>query len=499
MTGVGTYVRRYIEAAFRLKFRLLIGAALVFGVVSAALYLAKQGYGASATVWVEQPIYFADTGMTKNWNPYMTPADNQANILQELLRTRQFALNVANGAQIPMPNEVVENRVLDDLQKGMRIESQGTHLIKISYSAEKPTYCKVLVEQVIMLFTEQLNASRAEQADVALELYKKQKDTYEAQMQKSRDALSRYIQANPESVTAGSAPNPQLVALQQQYESDRSSYEEVTQKIERVTIDATTAGKLSEQFFRMIDAPSDPEPNMMTVKQLITNSALALVMSLMLMVGVTLLGAWTDPAIYSAHEITGLAPVAEDGSTPELLVAAVPTVPQLVALRRVADKAARAAKKAKGKGKAEAAPAAAPVPPAEGEPAPAVPLANIGRLFEGLTLRAGAHLPPSLTTTAAAPATPHQAPRRAPLRRIAQSSAPAHRGSPLPRIGGALAALTGHAPVVAGREAPALENLAPAGAEAPPPLTADPPVPGPGERARFSPASTLTGAREVSA
>ena len=147
---VGTYVRRYIEAAFRLKFRLLIGAVIVFGVVSAALYLAKQGYGASATVWVEEPIYFADTGMTKNWNPYMTPADNQANILQELLRTRQFALNVANGAQIPMPNEVVENRVLDDLQKNMRIESQGTHLIKISYSAEKPTYCKVLVEQVII-------------------------------------------------------------------------------------------------------------------------------------------------------------------------------------------------------------------------------------------------------------------------------------------------------------------------------------------------------------
>ena len=123
----------------------------------------------------------------------------------------------------------------------------------------------------------------------------------------------------------------------------------------------------------MIDAPDDPEPNMMTGKRLIMNGALALAMSLVLVVGLTLLGAWTDPAIYSAHEIAGLAPVAEDGSTPELLVATVPTVALLAAQRRAADKAAKAAKKAKGKGKAEAVPAPAPVPAGEGDLDPGDP------------------------------------------------------------------------------------------------------------------------------
>ena len=243
-------MRRYIEAAFRLKFRLLIGAVIVFGVVSAALYLAKQGYGASATVWVEEPIYFADTGMTKNWNPYMTPADNQANILQELLRTRQFALNVANGAQIPMPNEVVENRVLDDLQKNMRIESQGTHLIEISYSAEQPTYCKVLVEQVIKLFTKQLNASRAEQADVALDLYRSRRIPTPPRC-RSRGTRCRAISRRIRRAwRRGRRPIRNCWRCNRSTKSDRSRYEEVIQKIERVTMDATTAGKLSEQFFR---------------------------------------------------------------------------------------------------------------------------------------------------------------------------------------------------------------------------------------------------------
>jgi uncharacterized protein involved in exopolysaccharide biosynthesis len=46
-------VRRYIESALRLKWRLLAAALLVAGVAFGALFFAKQGYSSSATVWVE--------------------------------------------------------------------------------------------------------------------------------------------------------------------------------------------------------------------------------------------------------------------------------------------------------------------------------------------------------------------------------------------------------------------------------------------------------------
>ena len=93
----------------------------------------------------------------------------------------------------------------------------------------------------------------------------------------------------------------------------------------------------------------------------------------------------------------------------------------------------------------------------------------------------------------AAPAPP-AAPRRTTLRRLAQPPA-APRRVPLPQFG------SGLAPVV--REAPHPEGTRadpnPAVTEAPPPVVADPPAPVLGERARFSSANTLTGAREVSA
>ncbi|HUS16771.1 MAG TPA: hypothetical protein VM536_17385, partial [Chloroflexia bacterium] len=88
-------MRRYVECAFRLKYRLLCAGLLVAGSAFAFLYMSKQGYSSSATVWVDRPIYFS---APSNWNQYLSPADNQANILSELIRTRQFSLAVARGA-----------------------------------------------------------------------------------------------------------------------------------------------------------------------------------------------------------------------------------------------------------------------------------------------------------------------------------------------------------------------------------------------------------------
>ena len=52
-------MKRYIESALRLTWRLLAAALLVTGVAFGALFFAKQGYSSSATVGVEQPIYLS--------------------------------------------------------------------------------------------------------------------------------------------------------------------------------------------------------------------------------------------------------------------------------------------------------------------------------------------------------------------------------------------------------------------------------------------------------
>ena len=103
-------MRRYIECALRVKFRLIIAALLVAGTAFGILYLARQGYSSKATVWVDRPIYFSTPS---DWNQYRTPAANQADILSELIRTRQFSLTVAQRAGIPISSNTEQDMVID--------------------------------------------------------------------------------------------------------------------------------------------------------------------------------------------------------------------------------------------------------------------------------------------------------------------------------------------------------------------------------------------------
>ena len=70
---------------------------------------------------------------------------------------------------------------------------------------------------------------------------------------------------------------------------------------------------------------------------------LALALALVAVVGLTLVGTWTDTAVYTLNDVSSLALTDAEGDARELLVGLVPYVPSLGAIRR------RDAKQAKGR------------------------------------------------------------------------------------------------------------------------------------------------------
>jgi len=319
-------VRRYIECALRVKWRLSIAGLLVAASAFAFLYMNKQGYSSSATVWVDRPIYFS---APSTWNQYLSPADNQANILSELIRTRQFSLAVAHGAQVAMPTDAAQGAVIADIQQNLRIDTLGAHLVSITYTNKKPTYATAIISQTIQLFVQQVNGNRTTEAQSALTLYQQQRAATQQQMETSRQALTAYLQNNPNSGALGSAPNPVLTDLQQQFESDRSRYTDIVAKIDSISADSGAASLASHDFFRLIDPPRDPDLTPFLSKATYINAALAAGMALLVVVALTLISTWTDPALYTLHDLQRMVVVAADGAAPDVLVAAVPYLPVL--------------------------------------------------------------------------------------------------------------------------------------------------------------------------
>lgn len=325
-------MRRYIESALRIKWRLLFTLLIVFALASGALFMAKQGiFTSEARIWVDRAIYLPTDPGT---NIYTTPASVQAGIFDELLQTHQFTLSVAQRAGIPMNNVAAENAAVDDLQKHLFVNAVGAHLISVSYTAGKPTFVKPVVDAAIQLFKDETTSDAVNQAQQTLKLYEQERTTDEQQMNKSKDALSSYIQDHPSINPNGTTQDPTYVQLQQQYATDRDRYDQVVAKIDQLNLQVQGKVQLTDIVFRIVDNPTDAQPYQFTVKDLLRNSLLAFAVGLVTMIGLTLVATWTDRAVYTLNDLSTLPLNEDDASSPDLLVGVVPYVKTLGNMRR---------------------------------------------------------------------------------------------------------------------------------------------------------------------
>ncbi len=343
-------MKQYIEAAFRVKFRLIICALLVFGLASLALVLSKKGYTSSATVWAEQPLYYKDQ---TTLNPYITVAENQVNAFDELMNTRQFTLAILTQAGKSFSSSADEERGIAQLKQNLQVDTVGPHLIKITYTSDTPNDVQDVVTQSVKQFVDYMNADRVRQANMALQIYQGQLSTYAAQMNQSADALNTYLQQHPEALAAGVAPSTQLSDLQQQVFDDRTRYNDMKNTITGIQAQSQAAPDVNNQFFQLIDQPQAASPYQLTSKDLLKNGLIALALALFTIVALVLVGTWTNPAIFTANDVKLILPE-EYNSSPDLLVVAMPYVDRLAATRRKANKAALAIAKARFGRKAQA-------------------------------------------------------------------------------------------------------------------------------------------------
>lgn len=342
-------MKLYIESALRIKARIILSGLLILAISFGILYMAKAGdYTSAATVWVEKPLYIDASNL--NTNPYIDAATSQGNILRELLTTRQFTLDIARAAKIPMPSPASEEATVNAIQRAIYVEAVGAHLLRVSCTGSKNNYCKEIITQTISQFIGALNTDHERQAEVALQLYEEQRTEYEQQMIKSRNAYNRYLLDHP--AADGSEPllDPAFVELQQQYLADKARYDEIVMKIDSIRTQSLATSEATNSFFRVIDSAQEAEPYLFSMKDLLRNGLVAGVLALLVVVGVTLVSTWADPTVHTLNDINALVQM-EDAAPPELLIAIVPYNKGLAALRKRSEQENKAQAKSTAKSK----------------------------------------------------------------------------------------------------------------------------------------------------
>lgn len=332
-------IARLLDTFFRHALLLLLPPTLLPLIVGPiALYLAPAYYETWAGIWVERPTYIS---YNDDWNRYNTPAQNQAGRLNELLRTRSFVHEVVKKTPLePLTTTPKgEEKLTEIFNKGLLIAPNGNQLVLVRFRAESPQVSYQMVTSLIETFRDKAAADRSSQALLAISFYESRQQAAEAEFAKARDALRRYVAANPRltsidpnggaSATAASrlglpaaVIDPQLAELLRQLQVAEAILDRARNALDQSQLDASASMEGQQLGLQIVDEPRMPTTATRERRKMLIYPLAALLVGVGVSSALLVLLIMSDGSARSEDELLGTARVL--GSVPEIRVRGVP-------------------------------------------------------------------------------------------------------------------------------------------------------------------------------
>ncbi len=336
-------IRRLLEALFRHKLLLILPPLIIPGIVTPIAFLyTPPVYETAVGVWVDHP---ATLDYKDGFNPYITPANNQAARLGELLRTRAFLLDVAQRTTTLAPlvgTPSGETRIAETIQRSVAIGANGgDHLLVVRVQASTPRSSYELCKALIDAYQEKSAADNADQSDVAVQFYESRAQDARLALTKATQDLRRYVGSrSPDGQASdsdqGSLPaallDPRLAGLQSAVQQAQNDYNTAQSLLTRAQHDAAASSQGIQYGFQVLDQPQMPTQPTSQTKKLLIYPIAAAVAGLALSGLLLVLLVASDRSIRSESDLApGLRVV---GVLPSLRLKRVPKAFRGVATRR---------------------------------------------------------------------------------------------------------------------------------------------------------------------
>jgi uncharacterized protein involved in exopolysaccharide biosynthesis len=332
-------ITRLLDTFFRHALLLLLPPVLIPLIVGPiALLLAPMYYETWAGIWVERPTYLS---YNDDWNRYNTPAQNQSGRLNELLRTRSFLIDVAKKTPLEPLTATAkgEEKIAEIFSKGLVIAPNGNQLVLVRFRAEAPQISFQVVNALIETFRDKAASDRSSQALLAISFYESRQQAAEEEFKQARDALRRYVAANPRLTsidpTAGAAStaasrmglpaaaiDPQLAELLRQLQVAESTLDRARNALDQAQYDASASMEGQAIGFQVVDQPRMPTTAVRERRRMLIYPIAALLVGVGISGALLILLIVSDGTVRAEDELLSTTRVL--GSVPEIRVRRVP-------------------------------------------------------------------------------------------------------------------------------------------------------------------------------
>jgi hypothetical protein len=291
-----------------MPFLIALPAAIIF-----VLLGGSDTYQSVGRVWVERPS-FLRSASTTTWNAYLSPAQNQAALLQQRLRTDDFATRVAMVATTTAPRPVTKEEVQDGAWAG----DDGSNLVIVGFNGPDPKIATAVAAAVISEYAKVQQEQIVEDAKQAEVVYETEVETAQAEASAAREELQAY-QARCPACGTGTLVDNNYTELRNEADLTRDVYEQALAELRSVRQIITQTAETQPETFRMQDAPVEPTAPLARSKvSLIGPPALAMLLAIAVSAAAFGVIYATDRTLYTAEDTLLIPNLRLLGTVPEL-------------------------------------------------------------------------------------------------------------------------------------------------------------------------------------
>ena len=258
-------VVRTLEAIFHRPLRLFILFVLLpLMSVGIIYFVVPHTYRSSGTLWALHGFEIIDlTATNSNSFTTTTPAESQANALNELLQTRAFALSVAHQANLAstLDQSVQSNSqrrddaLFQEISQHVLVQPQVNNLFVITYANRNPKIAQQVVAATIQNYGTQIQNLLLVQAQSLLSSYQVQLAKAKQDVKAAVEAEANYLAANPNLTGNNLLIDPRYSVLHAQTQQAEVTEQDIQTRQDNIEQEIASQGSTPGSFFTVVDTP----------------------------------------------------------------------------------------------------------------------------------------------------------------------------------------------------------------------------------------------------
>lgn len=249
---------KLVETVFQ-KFWALILPAVLVPLLVLGLTHKPAEYQSHAVVWVSNPVAGESSAIGYH-NAYLTPAQNQAQVLNDLLATKSFRIAVVRSAGLVKTDASEQSASRTGANIKVWASSSGANLVSIWASAGSASDARALAGGVITEFTKRATDQFQKDSATSIAYYTQQLTVANQELATRQAALSDYLASHPK---AANPSNPESLDVTYRTLVDRVTTQstligQLQESLQSVQLREAAAPQTQQAAFSVEDAPSLP-------------------------------------------------------------------------------------------------------------------------------------------------------------------------------------------------------------------------------------------------